>query len=123
MIQVQTKIKVADNSGAKYARCIKTLKGFNRQYAYTGDLVIVSIRELRRAHKLKIGELYLGLVVRTVKSSKYIDGSRTSFKTNSIVLLTKTKKLIGTRIFGPVSKNLRRKKLMKLIMMSSYSIV
>jgi len=123
MIQTQTWIKTIDNSGARYAKCIKTLRGFNRKYAKVGDLVLVSIRELRWSRKIKVGEMSFGIIARTKKKIKYLDSSDTKFKTNSLVLLNKNKKILSTRIFGPISKNLRHKKLMKLILMASYNLI
>lgn len=89
MIQVQSKLKTIDNSGARYVQCIKALNGFNRTYAYCGDFIIVSIKELRLIRKVKTGEIHLGIVARTKKESLYKDGSLSKFNSNSIILLNK----------------------------------
>lgn len=123
MVQVQTILKAVDNSGARYVRCIKVLKGFNGVFASTGDIILVSIRSLRLARKVKTGEIHFGVIVRTPKENRYKDGSHTKFKTNSIILLNKKKRILGTRIFSPVSKNLRRKKLLRIVLMSKKNII
>jgi large subunit ribosomal protein L14 len=123
MIQVKTRLKVADNSGADLVRCIKTLGGFNRSKAYEGDFVLVSIKSLRLARKVKTGEMHYGIIVRTSKESHFKDGSFSKFRTNSVVLLSKKRRIIGTRLFGPVSKKLRVKKLLRLVIMSGKNMI
>ena len=123
MIQTQTKLIAADNSGARFLRCIKVLKGFKNTYGYSGDIVLVSIRKLRLVRKVQVGEMYFGVIIRTSKESIYKDGSYSSFKSNALVLLNKKKRILSTRIFGPISKVLRRKKLMRLILMAAYNII
>ena len=100
MIQVQTRLKAADNSGAKFVQCIKALQGFNRTYAYNGDFILVSIKKLRLIRKVKVGEIHLGVVARTKKESIFLDGSLSKFNTNSLIILNKKKRVLGTRIFG-----------------------
>ena len=100
MIQVQSKLQAIDNSGARYVQCIKALGGFNRSFSYSGDYILVSIKELKLIRKVKTGEIYLGIITRTKKESKYKDGSLSKFGSNSIVLLNKKKRVLGTRLFG-----------------------
>nr|YP_009688829.1 ribosomal protein L14 [Cafileria marina]QEF30253.1 ribosomal protein L14 [Cafileria marina] len=123
MIQTLTKLNLSDNSGAKFTRCIKVLKGFNGKFATIGDIVLVSIKKLRFVRTVKKGEMYFGVVVRTSKEKCYKDGSFSKFKKNSIVLLTKQKKILGSHILCPLSKNLRKKKYMRLLIMSAYRII
>lgn len=123
MILVKTKLKASDNSGAKHVKCIKILKGFRAHSGTVGDFLVVSVRSLRLVRKVKVGEIHFGVVVRTSKNIIYKDGSLTKFKTNSLILLNKKKRVLGTRIFGPISKNLRKKKLMRLLLMSAYNII
>ena len=100
MIQMQTKLKTLDNSGARFVQCIKTLNGFNRTYGYSGDFIITSVKELRLIRKVKIGEIHLGLISRTKKEFVFKDGSLSKFNTNSIIILNKKKRVLGTRLFG-----------------------
>jgi large subunit ribosomal protein L14 len=100
MIQTQSKLKTLDNSGARYVKCIKTLSGFNRRYAYNGDFILVTVKELRLIRKVRKGEVHLGLIGRTKKESVYKDGSLSKFTSNSIVVLNKKKRVLGTRLFG-----------------------
>ena len=123
MIQTLTKLNLSDNSGAKLTKCIKVLKGFNGKFATIGDIVLVSIKKLRFLRTVKKGEMYFGVVVRTSKESYYKDRSFSKFKKNSIVLLTKQKKILGSHISCPLSKNLRKKKYMRLLIMSAYRII
>ncbi len=118
MIQHQTVLRVSDNSGAKKVKCIKVLGGFKRKYAFLGDIIIVSIKELRNKSKktsrvLK-GEIYKALIIRT--KYKYVkkDGTINFFSNNSVSLLNKLKTPIGTRILGPIPKILKKTKIMKL---------
>lgn len=123
MIQQQTILKVADNSGAKTVKCIKVLGGFKRKYAYVGDIVVVSIQKLKNkaktTSKVKKGEVYRALVVRTKNAVKRKDGSYINFNGNSVSLLTKQQTPVGTRIIGPVSKKLKNKKYAKFASISS----
>lgn len=125
MIQNGTILAVVDNSGAKSAICIKVLKGFKSKYAFSGDLILVSIKSLRSkrrfASKVLKGELYKALVVRTKSTLNKSIGSNDSitFLENSIILLNKQFKFIGTRIFGSLPSSLRQSKFLKAISLSS----
>jgi large subunit ribosomal protein L14 len=100
MIQIQTKLKATDNSGARFVRCIKTYKGFNRTYAYSGDFILITIKELRLIRKVKVGEIHLGVVSRTTKETVFLDGSLSKFNKNCLIVLSKKKRVLGTRLFG-----------------------
>ena len=115
MIQTQSYLKVADNSGARDVMCIKVLGGSKRRYAGIGDLIKVSIKDAIPNGKVKKGDVYLAVVVRTAKGVRRDDGSVIRFDTNAVVLLNETDELRGTRIFGPVARELRDKQFMKII--------
>ena len=115
MIQVETRLKAADNSGAKVLYCIKVLGGSRRRYATVGDIIVVSIREALPNAKVKKGEVMKAVVVRTTKEVRRPDGSYIRFGNNSAVLINPQNEPIGTRIFGPVARELRAKKFMKII--------
>ncbi len=115
MIQVQTKLNVADNSGAKLLLCIKVLGGSKRRYASVGDIVIVSVKEAMPNSKVKKGDVMRAVVVRTAKEIRRGDGSYIKFDDNSAVLINQQNEPIGTRIFGPVARELRAKRFMKII--------
>jgi large subunit ribosomal protein L14 len=115
MIQVETRLEVADNSGAKQVRCIKVLGGSRRRYAGLGDIVVVSITECLPNTKVKKGEIARAVIVRTVQEHRRSDGSYIKFDTNSAVLINKDREPIGTRIFGPVARELRAKRFMKIV--------
>ncbi len=115
MIQVQTKMTVADNSGAKKVSCIRVLGGTRRRYAGVGDIVIVAVKEALPHSKVKKGDVMRAVVVRTVKETRRPDGSYIKFDDNSAVLITPQGDPIGTRIFGPVARELRAKRFMKII--------
>ena len=115
MIQMQTKLKVADNSGAKTLFCIKVLGGSKRKYASVGDVIVVSVREALPASKVKKGEVHRAVVVRTRKEIRRADGSYIKFDNNSAVLINQQREPVGTRIFGPVARELRAKNFMKII--------
>ena len=115
MVQMQTTLDVADNSGAKKVMCIKVLGGSKRKYASIGDVIVVSIREAIPQAKVKKGEVAKAVIVRTTKEISRPDGSYIRFDTNSAVLINKDNEPIGTRIFGPVARELRAKKFMKII--------
>ena len=116
MIQMQTNLDVADNSGARRVQCIKVLGGSKRRTASVGDVIVVSIKEAIPRGKVKKGEVYDAVVVRTRKGVRRADGSLIRFDTNAAVLLNnKQGEPIGTRIFGPVTRELRAKKFMKII--------
>ncbi len=115
MIQMQTNLGVADNSGARRVQCIKVLGGSHRRYAGIGDIIKVSIKEAIPRGKVKKGDVYTAVVVRTAKGVRRKDGSAIRFDTNSAVLLNSKLEPIGTRIFGPVTRELRDKNFMKII--------
>jgi large subunit ribosomal protein L14 len=115
MIQTSTYLDVADNSGAKKLMCIKVLGGSRRRYASVGDIIVVSVKEAIPGSKVKKGEVLKAVVVRTAKEIPRPDGSYIRFDANSAVLLNAQKEPIGTRIFGPVARELRAKKFMKII--------
>ena len=115
MIQMRTVLDVADNSGAKSVQCIKVLGGSRRKYAGLGDVIVVSIKEALPGTKVKKGDTARAVVVRTAREYQRSDGSYIKFDTNSAVLINKEKEPIGTRIFGPVARELRAKKFMKII--------
>ncbi|MCK5896085.1 MAG: 50S ribosomal protein L14 [Cocleimonas sp.] len=115
MIQMQTTLKVADNSGARKVQCIKVLGGSHRRYAAIGDIIKVSIKEAIPRGKVKKGDVYNAVVVRTAKGVRRNDGSLIRFDDNAAVLLNAKHEPIGTRIFGPVTRELRGKNFMKII--------
>jgi large subunit ribosomal protein L14 len=115
MIQMQTKLKIADNSGAVKAMCIKVLGGSKRRYANIGDVIKVSIKEAAPRGKVKKGDVYNALIVRSAKGVRRNDGSVIRFDNNAVVLLNSKLEPIGTRIFGPVTRELRGQKFMKII--------
>jgi large subunit ribosomal protein L14 len=115
MIQVQTQMTVADNSGAKKVSCIRVLGGTRRRYARVGDIIIVAVKEALPHSKVKKGDVMRAVVVRTVKETRRADGSHIRFDDNSAVLINPAGDTIGTRIFGPVARELRAKKFMKII--------
>jgi large subunit ribosomal protein L14 len=115
MSQVTTHLEVADNSGARIVKCIKVLGGSRRRYAGLGDIIVVSIKEAMPGTKVKKGDTARAVVVRTARGYQRSDGSYIKFDTNSAVLINKEKEPIGTRIFGPVARELRAKKFMKII--------
>ncbi len=115
MIQMQTKLNVADNSGAKRLMCIKILGGSHRRYASIGDVIKVSIKDAIPRGKVKKGEIYNAVVVRTKKGVRRPDGSVIRFDGNAAVLLNNQLQPIGTRIFGPVTRELRSERFMKII--------
>jgi large subunit ribosomal protein L14 len=115
MIQMQTMLDAADNSGAKRLQCIKVLGGSRRRYAGVGDIIVVSVKEAIPHAKVKKGDVYKAVVVRTVKEVGRPDGSYLRFDQNSAVLINPQGEPIGTRIFGPVARELRARKFMKII--------
>ena len=115
MIQMQTILDVADNSGAKKVMCIKELGGSKRRYASLGDVIVVSVREAIPQAKVKKGEVARAVIVRTAREVKRPDGSYIRFDGNSAVLINKDLEPVGTRIFGPVARELRARKFMKII--------
>jgi large subunit ribosomal protein L14 len=115
MIQTETMLDVADNSGAKRVMCIKVLGGSHRRYASVGDVIKVTVKEAIPRGKVKKGQVLKAVVVRTRKGVRRPDGSLIRFDTNSAVLLNNNDAPIGTRIFGPVTRELRHEKFMKII--------
>ncbi len=115
MVQVETVLDVADNSGARRVRCIRVLGGTRRRYASVGDEIIVSVREAVPNTKVKKGDVMRAVIVRTAKEIGRPDGSYIRFDTNSAVLLDNQREPLGTRIFGPVARELRAKRFMKII--------
>lgn len=115
MIQVESNLEVADNSGARKVQCIKVLGGSKRKYASVGDVIVVSVKEAIPRGRVKKGEVQRAVVVRTAQSVSRSDGTSIRFDTNAAVLISKNGEPIGTRIFGPVTRELRAKKYMKII--------
>ncbi len=115
MIQVQSKLNVADNSGAKQLQCIRVLGGTRRRYARVGDIIVVAVKEALPNSKVKKGDVKRAVVVRTIKETRRPDGSYIRFSDNSAVLINPQGEPIGTRIFGPVARELRARRFMKII--------
>lgn len=115
MIQAQTRLRVADNSGAKVLSCIKVLGGSKRRYASIGDIIVVSVKEAMPNSRVRKGDVVRAVIVRTAKEIRRADGSYIKFDDNSAVLISQQKEPIGTRIFGPVARELRAKNFMKII--------
>lgn len=115
MIQTNSNLDVADNSGARRVQCIKVLGGSKRRYASVGDIIVVAVQEAIPNGKVKKGDVVKAVVVRTAKELGRADGTYIRFDTNSAVLIDNQKEPVGTRIFGPVARELRAKKFMKII--------
>ncbi len=115
MIQMQSNLEVADNSGAKRVQCIKVLGGSKRRFAGVGDVIVVSVKEASPKGKVKKGDVHKAVIVRTAKDINRADGSTIRFDSNAAVLINNNQEPIGTRIFGPVVRELRAKKHMKII--------
>lgn len=115
MIQQETVLKVADNSGAKVVKCIKVLGGSRRRYAGLGDVIVLSVKSAIPHSDVKKGSLHRGVVVRTKKAVRRADGSYVRFGDNAVVLINEIMEPKGTRIFGPVARELRDKKFMKIL--------
>jgi len=115
MIQQETNLQVADNSGARRVMCIKVLGGSKRKYASVGDTIVVSVKEAIPRGKVKKGEVMKAVVVRTAKEIRRADGSVIRFDTNAAVLINNQGEPVGTRIFGPVTRELRAKNHMKIV--------
>jgi len=115
MIQMQTRLDVADNSGAREVMCIKVLGGSHRQTAAIGDVVVVSVKSAIPRGKVKKGDVHRAVIVRTKFATKRQDGSAIRFDGNAAVLVNKQNEPVGTRIFGPVARELRAKKFMKIV--------
>jgi len=115
MIQMQTNLEVADNSGARRVQCIKVLGGSKRKVASVGDVIVVSVKEAIPRGKVKKGEVLRAVIVRTAKEIRRADGSAIRFDRNAAVLINAQNEPIGTRIFGPVTRELRAKQFMKIV--------
>jgi len=115
MIQMQTRLDVADNSGAKKIMCIKVLGGSKRKYAGVGDIIVASVKEAMPNSKVKKGQIVKAVVVRTAKEIARDNGTYLKFDTNSAVIINDAREPIGTRIFGPVARELRAKRFMKIV--------
>jgi len=122
MIQTQTTLKVMDNSGARFVQCIRALGGFNRTYVYPSDLMVITVKKLRLIRKVKAHETYFALLTRSKKESFFKDGSNSKFGNNSIILFSTKKKVLGTRLFGCISRKIRKKKYLKILMMCGKKI-
>ena len=119
MIQMQTNLDVADNSGARRVMCVKVLGGSKRRFASIGDVIVVSIKDAIPRGKVKKGDVHRAVIVRTAKGLKRSSGEQIRFDNNFVVLINKQGEPIGTRIFGPVTRELRSKGYMKIISLAS----
>ncbi len=115
MIQMQSNLDVADNSGARRVQCIKVLGGSHRRWASIGDVIVVSVKEAIPRGRVKKGDVLRAVIVRTAKDIRRTDGTTIRFDSNAAVLINKQGEPIGTRIFGPVTRELRAKRFMKII--------
>ncbi len=115
MIQVESNLDVADNSGARRVQCIKVLGGSKRRFASVGDIIVVSVKEAIPRGRVKKGEVHKAVIVRTAKEIRRRDGSAIRFDRNAAVLINNSSEPIGTRIFGPVTRELRAKNFMKIV--------
>ena len=115
MIQVQTKLNVADNSGAKVIQCIKVLGGSKRKYGYLGDVIVASVKDSMPEGNVKKGSVVMAIIVRSKKEKRRADGTYIKFDDNAAVLVNKTLEPLGTRVFGPVARELRQKGFLKII--------
>ncbi len=115
MIQMQTVLQVADNSGARRVACVKVLGGSRRRYASVGDIIVVSVKEALPNSRVKKKQLHKAVIVRTRKQVARSDGSYIRFDDNSVVLVDNNREPIGTRIFGPVARELRARKFMRIV--------
>jgi large subunit ribosomal protein L14 len=119
MIQEYTRVVIADNSGAKAAMCIKVLGGSGRRYATVGDIIVVAIKDSLPGSQIRDGQIYRAVVVRTDKEHRRSDGSYIRFDENAAVLIDAHREPKGTRIFGPVARELRERKFMKIVSLAS----
>ncbi len=115
MIQSETNLGVADNSGARRVQCIKVLGGAKRRYAWVGDIIVVSVKEAIPRGRVKKGDIHRAVIVRTAKEIRRADGTAIRFDSNAAVLVDQENEPIGTRIFGPVTRELRAKRFMKIV--------
>ena len=115
MIQEETLLTVADNSGAKTAKCIRVLGGTGRRYAHVGDIIVMAVKTALPDGTVKKGQVVKGVVVRTRKESRRKDGTYIRFSDNAVVIINEDKEPVGTRIFGPVARELRERKFMRIL--------
>lgn len=115
MIQEETMVTVADNSGAKQAKCFRVLGGTGRRYAHVGDIVVCAVKQAIPGGQVKKGDVVKAVVVRTVKERRRRDGTYIRFDENAVVIINEKREPVGTRIFGPVARELREKKFMKIV--------
>ena len=115
MIQMQSNLEVADNSGAKRVQCIKVLGGSKRRFAGVGDIIVVSVKEAAPRGRVKKGDVHKAVIVRTAKETRRKDGTYIRFDSNAAVLINETGEPVGTRVFGPVARELREKKFLKIV--------
>jgi len=115
VIQAETNLGVADNSGARRVQCIKVLGGAKRRYAWVGDVIVVSVKEAIPRGRVKKGDIHRAVIVRTAQELRRSDGTAIRFDSNAAVLIDRENEPIGTRIFGPVTRELRAKRFMKII--------
>ena len=118
MLQRGSKVEILDNSGAKEGKCICVLDGFFNRRADSGSLVILSIRKLRLVRRVKIGQLFLGVIVKTKSWTRSKDNVFTKFQKNGAVLLTRKKQIFASKVFGSVSRNLRKKKYLRILLLA-----
>ncbi|MDR0454877.1 MAG: 50S ribosomal protein L14 [Deferribacteraceae bacterium] len=118
MIQIQSRLKVADNSGAKEIMCIKVLGGSRRRYGHLGDIIVASVKDAIPESNVKKGSIVRAVIVRTSKEKRRQDGTYIKFDDNAVVLLNKTDEPVGTRVFGPVARELRGKGFLKIVSMA-----
>lgn len=115
MIQTETRLRVADNSGAKELLCIRILGGTSRQYANIGDVIVCTVKDAAPGGQVKKGDVVKAVVVRSKKGARRVDGSYVKFDQNAAVIIKEDKNPVGTRIFGPVARELREKNFMKIV--------
>jgi large subunit ribosomal protein L14 len=123
MIQVQSWLKPKDNSGASFVECIKVLDGFNRKFSYPGDFLLISVKRLRLQRKVRLGQIHLALFIRSKKETKFLDGSYSRSEDNAVILMNRKKRILGTRLFGWVSRNLRRKKFLRILLLCGRQVL
>lgn len=123
MIQTESFLRVSDNSGARNVKCIRVLGGFNKRIGVEGDYIMASVQNLRLIKKIKKGDVVLALIIQTVKKSSFKDGSSNWFNNNNVLLLNKKKRLLSTRIFGLISRKLRKRKFLRILLLNGYFII
>lgn len=123
MIQVQSWLKPKDNSGASFVECIRLLGGFNRKFSFPGDFILISVKKLRLVRKVRIGQIHLALFIRSKKQTRFSDGSSSWSEENAVILMNRKKRVLGTRLFGWVSRKLRRKKFLRILLLCGRHIL